>query len=388
MSVCLVMIVKNEAHVIERCLRSVMPFISHAVICDTGSTDGTQEIVRKLLGSWDIPLDLYEDEWVHFAHNRTLAIQRARDKGDWLLMMDADHEWHGPFFPASELTYDGYNVEHRYDGMVYGIPILMKNGFDWRYECPIHETVACDTSGPFAYLPGPPFVKVYPEGARSKDPDKYLKDAEILQKHVDQHPDDARATYYLAQSYMNYAMELESRAGKEQDSFAKVKWDMQKRQFYEKARLMYLKRVELGGWWEEKWHAQYRIAQISANLDEPFAEVLAMFLSAYQAHPGRSEPIACCARYARMKDFFAIAEMCARQALTIPKPEAGLFVEHAAYDWVAADEFAVASHYNGRTDEAIKQTEALLGNPLLPPSEKGRLERNLSFYRNPPQKAA
>ena len=37
-SLCLNMIVKNEAHVIRRCLDSVRPFVSHWVIVDTGST--------------------------------------------------------------------------------------------------------------------------------------------------------------------------------------------------------------------------------------------------------------------------------------------------------------------------------------------------------------
>jgi glycosyltransferase involved in cell wall biosynthesis len=46
-SLCLNMIVKNEAHVIRRCLDSVRAYVSHWVIVDTGSTDGTQDIVRS-----------------------------------------------------------------------------------------------------------------------------------------------------------------------------------------------------------------------------------------------------------------------------------------------------------------------------------------------------
>ena len=40
--ICLNMIVKNEAHVIRRCLDSVRPHITHWVIVDTGSTDRTR----------------------------------------------------------------------------------------------------------------------------------------------------------------------------------------------------------------------------------------------------------------------------------------------------------------------------------------------------------
>jgi len=45
-TICLCMIVKNEAAVIERCLASVRPLIDTWVISDTGSTDGTQDLIR------------------------------------------------------------------------------------------------------------------------------------------------------------------------------------------------------------------------------------------------------------------------------------------------------------------------------------------------------
>ena len=188
MNVCLVMIVKNESHVIERCLRSVMPFITHWVICDTGSEDGTQGKIQEILK--DIPGELYEDEWQDFAHNRTLAIQRAKGKGDWLLMMDADHEWHSKF--PDHLTGDGYLVEHRYSWLTYGIPILMRGDREWSYRYPVHETIEGRDTRPFAMLPAPPYVKVYPEGARSRDPLKYAKDAVVMQRFVDANTDDAR----------------------------------------------------------------------------------------------------------------------------------------------------------------------------------------------------
>ena len=48
-TICLSMIVKDEAPVIERCLRSVKPWIDHWVIVDTGSSDGTQAMIRKFM---------------------------------------------------------------------------------------------------------------------------------------------------------------------------------------------------------------------------------------------------------------------------------------------------------------------------------------------------
>ena len=87
-TVCLCMIVKNEAPVIARCLESVRPLISHWVIVDTGSTDGTQDIIRKELA--DLPGKLYERPWKDFAHNRHEALELARPHGDYPLIIHAD----------------------------------------------------------------------------------------------------------------------------------------------------------------------------------------------------------------------------------------------------------------------------------------------------------
>ena len=48
-TITLCMIVKDEARVIERCLASVLPLIDNWVIVDTGSTDGTQELIKYML---------------------------------------------------------------------------------------------------------------------------------------------------------------------------------------------------------------------------------------------------------------------------------------------------------------------------------------------------
>src|SRR5258708_17110185 len=85
---CLGMIVRNEAPVIGRCLASVRAVIDFWVIVDTGSTDGTQQIVAECLQG--IPGELFERPWVGFAHNRTEAIGLARGHGRYALVVDAD----------------------------------------------------------------------------------------------------------------------------------------------------------------------------------------------------------------------------------------------------------------------------------------------------------
>jgi hypothetical protein len=74
------MIVKNEAHVLARCLDSVKPFVTAWVIVDTGSTDATQDLVRSCMRG--IPGELHERPWKDFGHNRTEAIVLARGKAE------------------------------------------------------------------------------------------------------------------------------------------------------------------------------------------------------------------------------------------------------------------------------------------------------------------
>src|SRR5882724_9077499 len=117
-TLCLNMIVKNERAVIERCLASVKSLISHWVIVDTGSSDGTQEVIRSFLR--EIPGQLVERPWVNFAHNRSEALDFAVGKADYLLFIDADEvlEFDADFV-WPELAADAYSIETRLHGISY-----------------------------------------------------------------------------------------------------------------------------------------------------------------------------------------------------------------------------------------------------------------------------
>jgi tetratricopeptide (TPR) repeat protein len=81
LSLC--MIVKNEIDCLQRCIDSVKDIVDEIVIVDTGSTDGTLDLVKKCASR------MTRIAWTDdFSHARNISLDMAT--GDWILSMDAD----------------------------------------------------------------------------------------------------------------------------------------------------------------------------------------------------------------------------------------------------------------------------------------------------------
>lgn len=77
-------ITKNEAHRIERCLRSVA-FADERIVLDSGSTDDTVAIAQRCGARVELSPD-----WPGFGPQKNRALALAR--GEWVLSIDADEE--------------------------------------------------------------------------------------------------------------------------------------------------------------------------------------------------------------------------------------------------------------------------------------------------------
>jgi hypothetical protein len=353
-SLCLNMIVKNEAHVIRRCLDSVRAYVSHWVIVDTGSSDDTQGIVRSHFH--DIPGELHERPWRDFGTNRSEAIALARGRSDYILVMDADNAFGAPpGFRFGTLDADAYYVAHRYAGIEYGLAVLLADRIAWRYQGVLHEYVTADVPHRIVPLPGP-WIDVFHEGARSRDPQTYLKDAAILEAALVKEPSNARYAFYLAQSLRD-AGELP------------------------RALAAFRKRATMAGWEEENWQARYQAALLVERLGGPAAEVERTYLEAFNARPQRAESLVQLARWHRLRQEWPLALMFARAAAAIPRPADQLFVDDASYAWRALDELTIAAWYAGARDEGRQAAERLLAERRFPASERERIEKNASWYR-------
>lgn len=81
--IALVMIVRDEARCIARCLRSVRPWVDEMVVVDTGSRDDTAALARA--EGADVHVFQWRDDF-SLARNAALALSTA----DWHLVLDAD----------------------------------------------------------------------------------------------------------------------------------------------------------------------------------------------------------------------------------------------------------------------------------------------------------
>jgi len=77
-------IVKNEEEILKTMLDNVKPLVDEYVICDTGSTDKTKEIISEYG-------EVYERPFTNFVDSKNYVLDLVKEKDiDYILWMDAD----------------------------------------------------------------------------------------------------------------------------------------------------------------------------------------------------------------------------------------------------------------------------------------------------------
>lgn len=357
-TICLNMIVKDESAVITRCLDSVKPIIDYWVIVDTGSTDGTQKIIKKHMKG--IPGKLYERPWKDFAHNRNEAHELAQGTADYILIMDAD-DWleFAPGFEMPELFLDAYELKFGSDNFAYYKPRIVKSALPWHWEDILHAYLACDLPYSRHTLEGVTYV-VGDDGARSHDPDKYKKHVALLLEAVEKEPENSRYVFYLAESYRDAGMPAEA-----------LQW--------------YQKRAQMGGWAEEVYCALLSVGKMLRELNVQGATVIDAFHRAHRFRPHRPEPIYYLAEIYNQQQDYALAYECIKGWVHLPKPKTPdrLFVEGWTQNWGIDFQLSICAYHLACYQESLKICDALLDRNDLTPAiyEQTRLNREFPLQK-------
>jgi glycosyltransferase involved in cell wall biosynthesis len=354
-TICLNMIVKNEAEVIRRCLDSVKDVIDTWVIMDTGSKDGTQNIIRAHLK--DIPGTLYERPWKNWGETRSEAFELAKGKADYILFMDADDVLEftdGPKFP--KLTEDVYFMWRGNDAFSYLKQQLVKGDLPWRWVGVTHEYLDCDKPYTSGRLDDVRYLSL-DDGASSHDPRKFWKNVELLQDGLQKEPQNTRYMFYLAESYYD--------AGEKAKA---LEW--------------YQKRIDMQGWEQEEiFWSKFRIAYILKSLKVADSIVIAALKDAIAYRPHRPEP------------YYYLAELCNSQQdyktayeyieaynhVKQPPLHDYLFYANWIQNYGLLFQKSICAYYLGHYEEALEACDQLLANKHLPENWRKLAETNRQF---------
>lgn len=374
---CLVMIVRDEAPVIRRCLDSVVNFVDCYVICDTGSTDDTMQIISDYFQepAHARPGYLYQKEWVNFGVNKSHVLETAFTEGKsmgakYLFWLDADEVYQTPTgqTPSAE---DVNALVSKLDSMSnVGIFYYMTHYGDTRYyrwqmvrndqlyvwKQPVHEYLEATRKGTPSRHLSDLIVLARKEGNSSRDPRRKETDIKMFEDFLKENPDEPRATFYLAQSYME---------GGQLDKCIEV----------------YLKRTTLTGFAQERFISKLRVGRIYKKRGE-LDKALEILQSAIKEFPNRLEAwleaIHVLRQQKNVKDAFKLAATAPQDQ----KPDMNmLFCEDSVYSYTFLLEASVTAFYAGQYETAISWGRKLLRERTFPSEDKKKLaESNLKFF--------
>lgn len=258
MVLALAVMVKNEAHIVERLVESCLQHIDCVIVSDTGSTDNTVQKFEEICSKYGLPLFVDYVEWKDFGYNRTQLLRFAEGKADWLLLGDADLTF--SFTDKFDLTsLKGEAFLLPFEGPeFYRKVLLVRNNKGWFYKGRTHEYIDSDIVD--MHLPYDEIVAFHHADGGSRG-DKYERDAKLLLQDFEDPKmaeDRQRIAFYLGQTF----------DGLEQWAEA-YRW--------------YKVRSELGGWEEERWLAEYRAARLTNDIDA--------VMGCWEKRPHRLEPL-------------------------------------------------------------------------------------------------
>lgn len=362
--ICLSGIVKNEAAIIERCLNRAKFALDYVALTDTGSTDGTINLIEEWGKNNNIPTKVFKSTWKNFEHNRTEALNNSSTAFtdiDYLLLIDADMQLEDHDFIKDDLKGDCYLVNQYNSAIEYANVRLVANRMKWKYIGVTHEFITSVTDDHIQEECST--LKIHDVGDGGSKDDKFVRDEKLLLgalKTID--PKNSlvnRYNFYLAQTYFDI--------GK-----------------YSKAIRFYKERIKGGGFYSEKWYSQYRIGLALEKLDR-WDEAEPTLLTAYQMMPSRCESLVALVEHYVLKGDKPQHQKASLfiprlQEMRLEPNEDNLFnfIHYKQYyiDYLTS----INAYYTGKLDLGRLSSERVLQSEFAPAYIKLNVTSNLKFY--------
>jgi len=324
--IILLLMIKNESKIIERCLGRALEHVDAISILDTGSTDNTVELCEKYLSSCGKPYKINIEPFKNFGYNRTVSYQKAQKfckelewDGELTYTMAVDADMiikPSTEFKNYKMTASGYRVIQQNTAIKYHNQRFMRCNYDWKCVGPTHEYWSGEGSENIPYEVF--YIDDINDGGCKSD--KFERDIRLLSEDLKKNPSNPRSHFYLAQSYKD--------SGKLKEAITHYK-----------------QRIALGGWHEEVWFSHYQIARCYGLLKEP-EKMEAWALKAFKVHPKRAEPLYFLVKHFKDKYEHFKAYQYYLKGKDIPYPKDDLlFIEHHVYNGLFDYENTILSCY-------------------------------------------
>jgi tetratricopeptide (TPR) repeat protein len=387
----LTMIVKNEGKIMGRCLAAASEvrwgvpgedadagrrLVDAVCLVDTGSADDTKEVVSRTCASLGLPCRIVDDPWLNFGHNRSRSFLRAVEFGDTLgwdraasfaLLLDADMVLKiGPggfgrtaFGESGPDGAVGATFMQRAGQLEYFNVRLARLDKPWTCVGATHEYWTPQKGTPVTITPDRIFIQDVGDGGSKAD--KFERDIRLLTEEIRADPTNVRAHFYLAQSYHH--------CGRHEEAVA-----------------AYQKRIDLGGWWEERWYAKLALGRVLIAMNRVY-EAECWLQRAAEENKERAEPLVELATLFRVRGDNLKAAHYARAAAARPPPSQGLFVEVAAHTHRPIYERTILDYYVLRSTSPAEAMRANLRYLCASPNAEHceSAFQNLRFYIEPIQ---
>lgn len=320
--VCAALMIKNEEKRLRVSLDSVFGVVHEVYIYDTGSTDGSLNVLKEWSEETKIPVFIKQDmnvssEDFDFSFHRNILLEWIDNEftGDFVLLLDSNDEVKGKLELREWLKSEhinktdtcSYSINQQwYDGngiASYWNVRIIKPRSNMRYKLRRHEYIHKTDQEIYEHGKLPLGIVWFQD--RQYDNEKSMgrleTDKKLLLQDYEEDKSNARIIYYLAQT-------------------CNALGD------YEEAMKYYKERTTMEGNNKEEILQSYtQLGFLSTKLEKPFEEISGWYLSAYKFW-NRAEPLTFLANYCVSIGEYKLAYMFITEACSVGFPVNALTV--------------------------------------------------------------